>query len=117
MFSIDDNFHLYALYHYNNENGITLIEFEEDLKRIGYIKKLLKKYKGDQKLKYRLILNHLIVLYNSFGHVSAHLLLYKIDTEKWPILYTFLAHLNQLPRYYNNYAQLDFQLIEQLQTL
>ena len=45
----------------------------------------------------RLILNHLIVLYNVFDKAATSLLFYKIDNEHWSILKTFLVFLNRMP--------------------
>ena len=42
-------------------------EFEEDLSRLSYVKRLIRKYKSSGDLKERLILNHIIVLTNVFG--------------------------------------------------
>lgn len=41
----DANFELFAAKCYDNVNCVDMIEFHEDLNRIKYIKKLLKKYK------------------------------------------------------------------------
>jgi hypothetical protein len=43
-----------------------MLEFHDDLKRIRYIKRLFRKYKDTGELKERLIINHLVVLYNTF---------------------------------------------------
>lgn len=62
----DSNFYLYAAKYYENPNSSGEAEFEDDLKRIKYIKRLFAKYKENNEIKERLILNHLIVLYNVF---------------------------------------------------
>ena len=62
-----DTFLLYAAQHYNNTTCVSLREFESDLKRFKYIKRLLKRYKKTQMLSERLILNHLILLHNVFA--------------------------------------------------
>ena len=58
------NFMVYAMKAYNNPNCMDLEEFQEDLKRIKYIKRLFKKYLETGSLRTRLIVNHIIVLYN-----------------------------------------------------
>ena len=40
----DDNLYLYAARHYYNPKYIDAEEFEEDLKRFKYIKRLLNRY-------------------------------------------------------------------------
>lgn len=93
----EDNFLLYAMHHYDNQHCHSLQEFEEDLKRFLYLRKLLNRYKKDGDLKDRLILNHIIVLYNIFGDASTDMLFHKIEKEYWPTLITFLVYLNRMP--------------------
>ena len=91
----EENLHLYAAKHYYNPKYIDAEEFQEDLKRFKYIKRLLRKYYDTGVLKERLILNHIIVLNNVFGpDACATLLLYKIQPEYWSALKSFLLFLN-----------------------
>lgn len=93
----DDNFLMFAMKAYDSPNCM-MSEFEEDLKRIKYIKRLIKRYKTTGELKERLILNHLIVLSNVFGTKnSVRMLFYKIDEEDYDILKTFLLFLEYMP--------------------
>ena len=88
---------MYAIRHYNNPQCEGEKEFEDDLKRFKYIKRLLRKYYDTGILKERLLLNHLIVLHNVFGSDAiSTLLLYKIQEEYWPTLKSFLLFLNIL---------------------
>ena len=97
----DDNFIIYAMKAYDRPNCI-MSEFEEDLSRIKYVKRLIKRYKTTGELKERLILNHIIVLANVFGiEPSARMLFFKIDKEDYDILKTFLLFLNFMPRHIN----------------
>ena len=66
------------------------------LKRFKYLKRLFRKYDVSKVLSERLILNHIIVLYNVFGDEAAVLLLYKIDKKYWSYLKTFLLYLNRM---------------------
>jgi len=94
----EENFVLFAMNHYENPQCRGINEFEEDLKRFKYLKRLFCRYKQDGELKERLILNHLIVLNNVFGVSAAtKMLFFKIDEEFWPQLKTFLVFLNYLP--------------------
>lgn len=93
----NDSFLLYAMKCYDSPNCV-MSEFEEDLKRLKYIKRLVKKYKITGELKERLILNHIIVLSNVFGtEACVRLLFYKFDEEDYSILKTFLLFLNYMP--------------------
>ena len=86
-----------AMHHYDNSQCVNIAEFEEDLKRFGYLKKLFYRYRENNDLKERLILNHIIILYNLFGIAATDLLFYKIDRQYWNILVTFLVFLNKAP--------------------
>jgi hypothetical protein len=93
----DDNFLIYAMKSYTSPHCI-MSEFEGDLKRTKYLKKLFRRYKISNDLKERLILNHLILLYNVFEVESAtRILFYKIDDRDYDILKTFLLYLNYMP--------------------
>ena len=85
------------MHHYDNTQCTSIAEFEEDLKRFAYLKKLFGRYRENGELKERLILNHLIVLHNLFGVVTPELLFFKIDKEYWDVLATFLQYLQLMP--------------------
>ena len=91
----DSNYLIYAAKAYNNPNCIDVIEFEEDLNRIKYIKKLLKRYKDDGELRERLILNHLRILYNVFDPKACTALLIFKTWEYLEALKPFLIYLQQ----------------------
>ena len=94
----EENFVLYALKHYDNPSCKGTAEFEDDLKRFRYLKRLFRKYKAGKGLKERLIINHLIILYNLFGPEASSLMLFcKIDKQYWSQLKTFLVFLNFMP--------------------
>jgi hypothetical protein len=95
----DSNYMLFAIKFYNNPQSVTREDFEDDLKRIRYVKKLLKKYKKDGVLKAHLILNHLILLFNVFDDAAVPLLFYNLEQDLWPALKSFLLFLNRLPEY------------------
>lgn len=93
----ENNFLLYAMHHYDNPQCHSIEEFDEDLKKFLYLKKLLSRYKKEGELRERLILNHIIVLYNVFGDSTTNMLFYKIDKECWDTLTTFLVYLERMP--------------------
>lgn len=97
MFKSDAEFLQYAMHNYDNPQCSTISEFEEDLKKFLYIKKLFTRYKKNDELKERLILNHLIVLFNIFGDAATKMLFYKIERDDWSLLITFLVFLNKMP--------------------
>ena len=93
----DNNFLVYAMHHYDNPQCHSLAEFEEDIKKFLYLKKLLSRYKNNGELRERLILNHIIVLYNIFGDSTTRMLFHKIDESCWDALVTFLVYLGRMP--------------------
>ena len=95
----ESNYLLFAIKFYNNPQSVTREDFEDDLKRIKYIKRLLKRYKKDGVLKTHLILNHLTVLFNVFDEAAVPLLFYNLERELWPFIKSFLLYLNRLPEY------------------
>jgi hypothetical protein len=93
----EDNFLIYAMKCYNSPHCI-LSEFEGDIKRTKYLKRLFRRYKVTKSLKERLILNHIILLNNVFGPEStARILFYKIDERDYDLLKTFLDYLRIMP--------------------
>jgi len=93
----EDNFLLYASHVYSNPQCASVEEFYEDLNRFKYLKRLMKRYYDDGDLQERLILNHLIVIYNVFGIEGGHkLTFFKINKKHWSALKTFLIYLNYL---------------------
>lgn len=94
----NENFLMYAIKHYDNPSCSGLKEFNDDLKRLRYIKRLLGRYRVSGDIKERLIINHLVVLYNVFGVEAANnMLFFKLSEKLWPELKTFLVFLNYMP--------------------
>jgi len=93
----EDNYLLYAMKAYMSPHYI-MSEFEGDLKRTKYLKRLFRRYKVTNYLKERLILNHLILLYNVFGaEHTTRILFFRIDECDYDVLKTFLIYLNYMP--------------------
>jgi len=93
----ETNFLLYAAKHYDNPQCYDTIEFYDDLKRFKYIKRLLNRYHEEGDLKERLILNHIIVLYNVFGPEATTKMLFLKCKSLEHLLKPFLLFLNLLP--------------------
>lgn len=92
----ESTFSLYASKYYDNPNCHSIEEFEEDLQRIKYIKKLFSKYKKNGELNERLVLNHIIIFYNCFGEKATNILFMKLD-KYHSYLKPFISYLNYLP--------------------
>lgn len=96
------NFLLYAAKHYDNPQCFDTIEFYEDLKKFKYIKRLINRYIDAGELKERLILNHIVVLFNLFGvYPTIRMLFLKCEGLE-SYLVPFLIALNSLPERIEN---------------
>jgi len=93
----DDNFLIYAIKNYNNPGCEGMSDLEDDLKRFKYVKRLLNRYEKTGLPNERLVINHLIVLYNVFGPAATKMLFYKLEENYWINLKTYLVFLNRLP--------------------
>jgi hypothetical protein len=116
----ESNYLLFAIKFYDNPQAVTKEDFEDDLKRIKYIKRLLKRYKNTGELKTHLILNHLTVLFNVFDDAAVPLLFYNLDKELWSSIKSFLIFLNRLPEYPKteiNIIDEDLECLKQLQSI
>ena len=116
----ESNYLLFAIIFYDNPQSVTREDFESDLKRIRYVKRLLKRYKNNGELKVHLILNHLIILFNVFNEATVPLLFYNLDEELWPAIKSFLIFLNRVSEYPKtkvNEIEADEYCLQQLKEL
>ena len=113
----EENFVQHAMNCYDNTQCCTVEEFEDDMKRFLYLKKLFSKYHNSKVLRERLILNHLIVLYNVFNTHATDFLFFKIDKDYWDYLATFMVYLNRLPENKLSSYNYDKSIIEALRKI
>ena len=95
----EENFLLFAIKNYENPQAVTKEDFDKDLNHFKYIKRLLKRYQNGGELKTHLLLNHFIILYNIFGDAATPMLFFKIESDLWSTMKTFVIFLNRLPEY------------------
>mgnify|MGYP003124310771 FL=1 len=108
---------IFALRHYSNR-GAGKEEFEDDLKRFKYLKRLFRKYDTSKEFKSRLIINHVIILSNVFGvDAATTLLFFKIDKQHWSILKTILIFLNYMPDNEMIDLDIDQNVMEELKRI
>ena len=120
----DSNFILFAAKHYDNPQCHGVDEFHDDIKRFKYLKRLFGKYEESGELRDRLILNHLIILYNVFGGIATIMLLYKLEGY-YSYLKPFLILLNRMPEkvvigdkiVYSSDIPMDNKIIEVLRKI
>lgn len=116
----ESNYLLFAIKFYDNPQAVTRDDFEDDLRRIRYIKRLLKKYKKERVLRTHLILNHLTILFNVFNDAAVPLLFYNLDRDLWSAIKSFLVFLNRFPEYPRTQihdVKIDEECLKQLQAI
>jgi hypothetical protein len=99
MIRDEKDFLAVAMKAYDNPSCVDIAEFESDLRKIQYCKKLLRKYKPSDGDTFRLLMNNLIIFYNLFGKIGTDMLLYKIKEESMlavlaPLI-MYLGHANE----------------------
>ena len=95
----EDNFLLFAIKNYENPQAVTKEDFDRDLNHFKYIKRLLKRYRNTGQLKTHLLLNHFIILYNIFGEATTPMLFFKIESDLWSPMKSFIMFLGRFPEY------------------
>ena len=94
----ESNILLYAAKCYDKPNCLDS-EFDEDYKKIRYIKRLLQRYRLTDEIKERLLLNHLVIAQNVFGvEASTRMLFLRLDRKDWSALKTFLVYTSAMPK-------------------
>lgn len=114
----EQNLLLYAAKHYYNPRFSDIEEFEEDLKRFKYIKRLVNRYLESGVLAERLILNHLIVIFNVFDIEPAlNMLEIKLDDKQWTVVKPFLIFLKYITNDQLTGIEMDERVIEALRKI
>ena len=108
---------IFAKRHYDNR-GAGQEEFDDDMNRFKYLKRLFRKYDTSKEFKSRLIINHIIILANVFGiEAATTLLFFKVDKQHWSILKTVLIFLNYMPENEMVDLDIDQSVMEQLKRI
>lgn len=114
----DENFTIYAAKHYDNCQCTDVEEFNDDLNRFRYLKRLFGRYHQQGDLQERLILNHLVVLFNIFGiEPTKRMLLFKVDEIHYSALKTFLVFLHYLKEDEMVEVPLDQTIVDKLRNI
>ena len=114
----EQNLLLYAAKHYYNPRFADMVEFNEDLKRFKHVKRLVNRYLDDKDLAERLILNHLIVIFNVFGiEASLNMLEVKLEDRHWPVIKPFLIFLKYITNEQLTGVSMDNRVVEALRKI
>ena len=94
----EKNYVHFAMKYYDNRQCTSIDEFNEDLNKIKYVKRLFNRFLETGELRTNLIMNHLIVIYNVFENEAAtRMLFFRVEKKFHSILKPFLIFLNRLP--------------------
>ena len=114
----EKNLPLYAARHYYNPSFSDIDEFHEDLKRFKYIKRLVNRYLETGNLADRLLLNHIIVIFNVFGIEPAlNMLKVKLEERHWSVIKPFLIYLNYVKNNELTGIEMDDKVVEFLRKI
>lgn len=114
----DNNFMLYAIRQYYKPNCIDAEEFHNDMKRFMYLKRLFYRYNNTGEVSERLILNHLIVLFNVFDiKPTLKMLEFQIESKYWPALKPFLIFLKYIKNDQYTDIKMDQNVIDKLRKI
>ena len=114
----EENLFLYAAKHYYNPMFSDVDEFYEDLKRFKYIKRLVNRYLDNGELTERLILNHLIVVFNAFGtEATLNILQLKLEDKHWPVIKPFLIFLKHITNDQYVEIKMDDNVVRKLRAI
>jgi len=113
------NFSAFALQNYDDPQCSDIAEFQEDLRRFRYFKRLLHRYHEAGELRERLMLNHLITIFNVFGYdASMRMLEFKIKEDSyWPSIKTMLLYLGYIEDSWETDISIDDLLAQRLRDL
>jgi hypothetical protein len=112
------NFELYAARHYNNPACLEPQDFYDDVAKFKYVVRLLRRYRESGMIQERLVLNHIITIYNVFEITAAtRMLFYKVDIDLWSTLKTFLVYLNFMPEQLHKNINIDLNIAKKLKDI
>lgn len=123
----DKNFIMFAIQSYDNNNMFSSEEeFHEDLTRIRSISRSFSRYRKTGEINERLVLNHLIILYNVFeGETLTKMLVFKLQSYL-EYLKPFLMLIARWPEYIDGVfdsrligtdISMDMKLVERLRKI
>lgn len=113
-----DNYLLVAAKYYNNPQCTSTKEFNDDLKRVKYAKRLIHRYHETGELCINLLMNHIIVFYNVFGiEVATKLLAVKLELKHWVVIKPILLYLKYTTPSDLAGIEMDKNIIEELRKL
>lgn len=100
-------------YYQKTHNVLSIDDFREDVMRFTYIIRIFKRYEAGNELNYRLLINHVIILYNVFGSMTTELFLEYCPDDYKPKVYALLEIIERLDEQY--FVELDTEVYKILE--
>ena len=92
-----NNFVLYAARNYYSPRCIDAEEFYDDLNRFKYVKRLVNRHQRGGDLGEKLLMNHITIILNVFGHEAGlRMLEYKVGIENFDVIKPFLVFMKAI---------------------
>lgn len=114
----EDTLFFYAAQNYYKPQFSDVEEFFEDLKRFKYIKRLVNRYIETENFPHRLLLNHIIIIFNVFGIEAANNILnLRLDDRHWPVIKPILLYLNYITEKDKEHIESDPYVVKFLGTI
>lgn len=113
------NFNAFALQNYDDPQCADIEDFQEDLRRFRYLKRLLHRYHENGEMRERLMLNHIITIFNVFGYdASMRMLKFKVREDVyWASIKTMLLYLGYIDESWETAIHIDDKLAQRLRDL
>lgn len=117
-----EDFYEYALSNYDNSKRVTAHQFKQDCYRFQHVNSLFTRYYSKEESDVRLLLNHIIILYNIFNtQACTKMLFFKVKPKYWHGLKTILTFLNYMPSQvesiYDSDLPLDYPMVQKLRDI
>ena len=108
-----------AMHVYENIQCNTLEEFNEDLNRFTIIRKMVSRYLSTGEISTRLLLNHVVVIFNVFGQTAVEMFLYKMPQEYYSAVFTFVKSLDRVTAEFlkQHNISVDQKILEEIKKL
>lgn len=116
-FTSEEDFTVKAKASYTNVQCCCEADFLDDMNRFVLLKRLFNVYHKKKKINERLVLNHIIILYNVFETDATTFLMYKIPNEYQNYLATFLFFINRIKKEDSHKYNYDKNLLRKLKAL
>ena len=111
----DDNWMMYASKYYKNVQCTSVEEFYDDLNRFKYVKRLVNRHQRGGDLGEKLLMNHITIILNVFGHEAGlRMLEYKVGIENFDVIKPFLVYMKAITADQYTEVNMDESVVNRL---